>query len=712
MKTSLLFTVLLFSISTVFAHFNLRVGDPRNSWKTYQGTIEEASLTVTPKGLFMEYGLFLTFSSRGTELTKVTDTLEVTLNFDLPLNSMITDSWLWFGEDTIKAVILDRWTASSIYESIVQRRKDPSVLYKQSATQYELRVFPMAGNETRKVKITYLVPVTWSKKVIAAGLPLSILKTSQTLPAELQVFTWESGQWKNPVIPGDETLTFRKENSSIYGECKTMNIPSSKFGNNLKIAFDTPLKNGYYFAKYQTENEGYYQLAVSPAAFLPSANSKKLAVLVDYDGSNSNHKSLEILNILKQEMQNNLNPTDSFNLIFSNLNILRHSDKWALATHENIESAFHLLNNNLSSYSNLAALIANGIDFINKNGTDGKIMLVSNSSQYSDYNVANKLIDDLVGLMKKNIPVHVSDYQNLNYRYYITGQNQYYGNGYFYSNLAKLTSGSYQNLMSGKSIPELFGSAFKYTNGSINSFDLHTKPENGFCYSRFNLSEDESIVYLSEMILQVGKFKGTFPFHIDFSGEYNNQVFSEKITIPENTLLQNDSILQKMWAGSFIKKMENDYTSNDVVANIIEASISNRILSMYTSFLCLEDTSRWCLTCLPNQFRNEWLDTPVLTSANVRGEQTDSVSVYPNPFTGHLKIEVELDELSEVMDLSVYDLKGSMIYKFDKDQFQSGGKKIISWNGTAQNGTYLKPGIYLLHFKTSKTSKTIKIVKQ
>ena len=150
MKTLLLSVVLFLSLNAV-AHYNLRVGDPRNSWHTEQGTIEEANLTITPKGLYMEYGLYLTFSSNGTQWTNVKDTLEVTMDFSLPENAMITDSWLWFGEDTIKAVIIDRWTASSIYESIVRRRRDPSILFKQSATQYQLRVFPMAGNETRKV---------------------------------------------------------------------------------------------------------------------------------------------------------------------------------------------------------------------------------------------------------------------------------------------------------------------------------------------------------------------------------------------------------------------------------------------------------------------------------------------------------------------------------------------------------------------------------
>jgi Ca-activated chloride channel family protein len=715
MKTSLLIFLLLASTYQAFSHFDLRVGDPRNSWQTEQGTIEEANLTISPRGLYMEYGLYLTFSSEGTKWINEKDTLEVTLDFSLPENAMITDSWLWFGEDTIKAVILDRWTASSIYESIVRRRRDPSILFKQSATQYQLRIFPMAGNETRKVKITYMVPVNWNRTTISANLPFPILKTSRTLPATFNIYTWESKQWKNPVILGDDNLLIQQEKDDNFGECKMVGIPSSKFNENLKIAFDTPLKDGYYFSKFQSGDEGYYQLAVSPSSFLTNTTgNKKIAVLVDYDISNSELKIPDLLQILKEEMQQNLNPTDSFNLFFSNLSILKHSDKWVLATHQNIESAFHILGSNISEYSNLPSLLAEGVKFVKNNGNDGKILLASNSSEYGDFEVANQLIDDILALMDEKIQIHVADYQTLNHYYYVMDRAQFMGNSYFYSNLAKLTGGSYQNLTNGITEAELFSTTFKYMHGSINSFDFHTKLENGFCYSRFNLNRDENVVYLNEMILQVGKFKGDLPFTIDFSGEYKKEIFSEKIVIDENGQGDNDSLVQKIWAGAFIKSMEKDYSSNDIVSEIIDESVKNRILSLYTSFLCLEDTSNWCLTCKEETwFRNDLIDFegPVLTG-NSLIEISDTVSVYPNPFTDHVTIDIQLTENSEIEDLTIYDLKGAVVYKFEVNQIKSGSNKSIRWNGLAQNGSAVKPGIYILSYRTLNTSKTLKLIKR
>jgi hypothetical protein len=270
MKRITLIGLLFFVIINLFGYDQLRVGDPRSSWYTDKGTIEIATLSVRPKGLFMEFGLYLTFSSRGTNWTSVNDSLEVVLNFDLPDDAIVCDSWLWIGDDIIKAKIMDRWSASAIYENIVKRRRDPSILSKISATQYELRVFPMAGNQTRKVKITYLMPGNWNKSSVSAGIPTDILNTSKFIPAKLPVLTWTDATWTNPVIVEDAAIQFTPGSDEMFGEYFKAEIPSSKYSN-LSIGFNTPVQNGIYFSKYaQDNNEGIYQFAIFPGELFNS----------------------------------------------------------------------------------------------------------------------------------------------------------------------------------------------------------------------------------------------------------------------------------------------------------------------------------------------------------------------------------------------------------------------------------------------------------
>ena len=113
------------------AQFYLRVYDPQASWRTAPVNIDEAIVTLAPHGAYTEVGMYLTFSAKGAESLFAPDLpLEVRFEFQLPREAMVTDSWLWVDDQIIQAKILDRWTASQIYESIVNRRRDPSILFK------------------------------------------------------------------------------------------------------------------------------------------------------------------------------------------------------------------------------------------------------------------------------------------------------------------------------------------------------------------------------------------------------------------------------------------------------------------------------------------------------------------------------------------------------------------------------------------------------
>jgi Ca-activated chloride channel family protein len=106
----------------------LWIQHPQQQFRQGQGTIEQAMISIRPQGLYMEYGLYLTFSARGLSFT-ARDSVEVRFFFDLPAEAIVHDLWLWVGDEIVRAKIYDRWTASSIYENIVRRRRDPAILF-------------------------------------------------------------------------------------------------------------------------------------------------------------------------------------------------------------------------------------------------------------------------------------------------------------------------------------------------------------------------------------------------------------------------------------------------------------------------------------------------------------------------------------------------------------------------------------------------------
>ena len=706
MKKFLLIIILLSNFS--FAYDWLWVQNPKNFYGGY-GSIDEAFISVKPKGLYMEYGLYLTFSAKGQGFTNA-DSLEIQYYFSLPENSIVIDSWLWIDTTIIKAKIMDQWTASSIYEDIVNRRRDPSILFKRSATQYELRIYPMAGDQTRKIKITYLAPASWNSTSILAALPTNLLRASNKPLNKFELATWLNQYWKNPKILEFPDIPFQSESNTEFGDYFKADIPPEAIQNSLNFSLDAPFHNGIFVNKYIMGSEGIYQMAFLPSKALNISVNHKVAVLIDYDASMSTISKNELLNNLKLNLLSNFSSRDSFNLFFSNINIKRVSEAWMPGDSATIESIFKELNESqISDYSSLAALLADGIDFIKNNGNDGTILLLANSDQMGDYKVANQLLDDLLKLMEPVLPIHVLNFQNQNYSYHWFGGRYYYGNEYFYQNLTRMTTGNYFSMLnSADPISKMLADAFQSLSGFISSFDLHTKLNNGFCYGRYNLDLQTYSVYLNKPILQIGKFQGDFPFIIEASGVYKSSPFSETYNLDETQIFDSDSLAEKMWAGNYIDYLENQNQSNDIVNEIVDFSINERILSLYSAFICLEPSrgGEVCYDCMDESSLSDIKDTVV--------NKTDSLSLsaYPNPFNNqvNLRIKIPYNYNPQNITFKLYNILGQLIKTFNPD-IMAGQKEFrFTWNGKNDNNNDVSSGNYFFLVATPEKVSAMKLV--
>ena len=708
-KTTLLIIFFLFivfnQISSAYGYLNVR--DPRG-WHSMKGTIENATVSVKPKGVYMEIGLYLTFSARDWYYDN-TDSLEVQFYFDLPEKSVVHDSWLWVGEDIIRGEIMDQWTASAIYEDIVKRRQDPSILFKRYGNQYELKIFPMLASETRKVKITYLVPAQWNSNNILASLPTELLQYSKNPVSPFYLLTWLDTEWKNPKILEFPEIKFQSFSDSVFGEYQRADIPSDAVQSSVHLSLDSPLENGVYLNNFKFGEEGIYQLAFLPSKALNISTSSKVAILFDYDASNCDISTNDVLNTVKSYLQSNLSEKDSINLIFSQLSIKRASETWLSADSATIEETFsNLVENPISTYSNLPSLLANGIDFVKENGNDGSIVLISSSDQVGDYKVANQLIDDLVALMGSKIPIHISDFQDRNYDYNYIGGRYYYGNEYFYTNISRLTSANHFSVRSGYSFPELISTTIGSVSGFISSFDLHTSLDNGYCYSRFDLNSQKSSIYLDRPIVQIGKYKGAFPFVIDVSGVYESEVFSDKLMISEENISQADSLSIKAWTGNYIQNLESEEQTNDIVSEIIDYSISERVLSIYSAFLCLEPSrgGEVCYDCLD--------ESKLVNVEDFDSVESDSLHLgaYPNPFNNAVQINISIpqSEIHENITFRIYNVLGQAVRNFELDVNQDGNRYNFTWLGKNDSGSNVSSGTYFFVAETVKKRYSMKLL--
>jgi vault protein inter-alpha-trypsin-like protein/flagellar hook capping protein FlgD len=711
MKNNLIHFTFLFLVlfsTNLFSYDWLWIEDPQMPWRDGQGTIEEAIISVKLRGIYMEYGLYLTFSARGLGFTN-SDTLEVQFDFNLPEEAIVHDSWLWVGDDIIRAQILDKWTAAAIYDTIVNRRQDPSILFKRGQGRYELNIFPMAGDESRKVKITYLAPTQWNSNKIISALPTNLLQTSKYDISNFHLLTWLDEQWENPEIIEFPNIPFQSLSDSVFGNYHRADIPTSSLQSSLNFAVDAPLNNGIYLNKFEGTNENFYQLAFLPSEALNVTSSYKVAVLIDYDASNSNITKNEILNTTKSQLHANLAATDSFNLILSRLNIYRASENWIPADSLSIENTFaNITQDTLANYSNMPTLLANGIDFIKNNGNDGSILLISNSDQVGDFQSANQLMDDILNLMNPVLPIHIADFQTLNYSYNWIGGRSYRGNEYFYTNISRLTSANYYRMLwTGYSFSDILSNCFQSLSGFISSFDLYTTLQSGFCYGRMYLDPLGFTTYLNRPILHIGKYNGSLPFIIQASGVYQSQPFSQQFTIQDNEISATDSLSEEMWIGNYISSLEAQTQTNNIISEIINNSISERVISLYTAFLCLdpERGGEICYDCLD--------ETQLVAINDLTDAQNDSLlQANPNPFNNQTSIIFSTTQKIEKDDITfkIYNILGQAVRTF-KPSLTADQKSVhFVWDGTNDNNVQVSSGNYYFIAQTPQKQYKLKIM--
>ncbi len=700
----LLLFIVIAAVQLIGQTANLTVSDPRIGWRVDQGTIEEATFEMRPQGIYTAVDMYLTFSAKGLNYSN-SDTLEVVLDFQLPGGAIVIDSWLWIDDIIVKADILDRWTASGIYEEIVGRRQDPSILFKNGDGNFQLRIFPMAGDRSRKVKISYLAPTDWTKEQVITELPYHILQASRFNVEAARLRVFNDGDWGEPALSNGVATFEWKENR--YWEAP---VTSELIGQRASVVFATPLKNGVFVSHHAEGSGGFYQLALLPEAIfgVEEVAPRRLLVLLEHIPENASVTREELLHQVEQLLRQELSPNDYFNIIISKLDVAPLAPDWITGTPEAISDAFDALrSNSIASYSNLPAMLGAGISFIKNSGNAGEILLVANSSEVGSVAVGNQLIQDIRNSMgDQMIPVHVCDYQEQNFRFYASNNRSFRGNEYFYSNITRITAGTYINRISCcGSFAESVARAVRAATALRGTFDLYTRLENGLCYNRYDVRPVGDLVAFNRPVFQIGKYEGTFPFIIEAVGSLEGNLLSANIVLSGGEVTPGDTLTRQAWAGNHIQALERSASSNDVISRIINESISERVLSLYTAFIALEPSLGGvpCLDCIGDD------ETVIVSADDITLADMVRITSAPNPFRERTTIFLEFSETTSLEDwrFAVYNLNGQEIQVFRDVPNQITGRLELNWEA----GADVAPGIYLFVIQSPHGRYNLKLVK-
>ena len=712
---SLLCTILGFCTEAQAQYYGLQILDPQQTWRTDKGSIDSAVLTVKPAGAYFEYGLYLNLSARNTNFTKVTDTLEIALQFSLDPSAMMIDSWLWVEDTIVKAMLIDRGQAQQIYEGIVKRRRDPSILYKNSATAYEFRIFPLAGNSSRKVKITWLQPANWSATSVSALLPTSMMNLSKTQLSKFRIIALTDPKWTAPTIgnnTGGNGLTLQDVNDPFYGKGKEVFVNYANYSSNLTLQYPSPLINGVYVQCYEdTPNEGYYQLVMLTKQAVDLTAAKKTLFIVDFDASRTTLSRAEVLSALKTSISSNFSARDSFNILLSNSTEKLVSEQWISASAENITATFSgIKEEQLSLFSYLQLSLPSGLKYVTTNGRGANVIVLSSSDGIGSYKVANPLIEEIAQISNFSAQINCLDYSTDRRQYY-QGSTYYSGNMYLYDYLTKWSGGYYVDASSpAKPLSTALTTIINNAEGKIQSLELYTTLDSGFCYARYDqvLSQAQKD---AGMVIQVGRYFGKLPVIVRATGFYQDKPFSKEVRFDATPENDSTRMLRRIWNGNYLYKLENGVVTNDVIKEIIDVSRRNRVLSRYTAFLALEP---WRMPKDDYYFyQPEKKDGgPITTSVEEESSTVTTslmqIKAYPNPFSSTLHLEFnELIGDVEIYGIEIYTTLGVLVKTFDAAGIQSNR---LTWNGDDFYGIDVANGMYSVVVKTSKGAVRFNVV--
>jgi hypothetical protein len=690
------FIFILIGHFSLLAESSLHVLDPRSWGGIWAGEISEATLAIEPQGVFMKYDLYMTFSSQNTPVGP-DDSLEVEFFFNLPKEAIVCDSWLWIEDYISYGIIMDADSASRTYEGIVNRRTDPSILFKRSATEYELRIFPITQNDPRKVKITFLLPMEWAGDLVMANLPLK-----EFLPwlsaSTMDLILPDSSIFLQPQIMENPAMTFTHAYDSIFGNhLKTqINVSNAEF--NLTFGYDSPMENGVYVSYFNTQpDEGYYQMALAPSAYIDSFASEKILFLLDYNHNNGD----DFRDQFKEIIQEIMGPEDSLNLILKSTNgTVLASPHWLAADSSLIDSLFATTTFTLSPHPSMLSLLNSAHQFMSQHNNEGSIVLFSNNDSY---NSSASALQFLSGVnINPALPITVVNYQHRDpIIQWDSNQRRYlWGNDYLFTLLADRTGGSYRSLFrSQQSMYNSLRKAVLSATGQFDVMDIYTGTQGGFCYFRHDISRFSYHQPVREAFLQTGRYYGNLPFEIDFFGVYNEEILFFDVELNPAEMNYGGPGVRKAWAAQEIQSMEGTGISYAVRKEIIKQSIDARVLSLYTAFLCLEDSVQ--LGLITN-------NDGIPVGSDLLEENEEDIQVYPNPFHDRINIKIENLSLGSFVELQLFDLQGKMVHEFEPEEKEIvDGKIELEWSGL-----HLPPGIYALVMKNGVERQAVKIVKR
>lgn len=679
-------------------------------WNYDLGSIDTLLIEIKPKGIYTEIGLTFDFSTRGTYFSPG-DSLEAEMMFILPEDAEVTDMWLWVNDSIVVAGIYDKWTATQVYEDIVDRRVDPSILYKYDGFDwwtgmmiegyYMWKIFPLMTTLPRKAKFTYLLrSEEYVSRYPDIELPYQIMKLSSQDIQKVKLRFYPREGMTEPRIAQEPAHPFTYSPGGIDTAFYEADLTALDYTLPLTLTYRHDVTAPVYAVWTDSAaGEKLFQLQLLPEELFGFSAHKKAVILFDFVAANCNaYTGTTLLAEVSNQLMKKFDADDSVCFMFSGPVTTVYGGGWIPADSLSLATAFSTFNNGwFNSFSSLTTVLSDGINFIRNHQNEGSIVLISSDKTHGDLITANNLLSNLTGLIdSSDIPVHIADLNTTYSPYHYIGQQTYYGNAYLYFILSAQTSGDYYSLRESGGTA-VFTGLFDNLGGYFNNFTVYVFTQGGYTYSTYTLPLSGGLYFYDKAIQITGKYTGDLPFHLMAFADMEGVLLSYDDDITGGTADPGDRSTRQMWALQYLRDMASLNPGNTVINQIIATSMAERVLTDYTAFLALEPGE--------GPFENPNGQPTALEETPDSGEDALNAFIYPNPVSISVQIGFTLTTAGQIK-IEIIDLAGRALMVIAEDQFQEGSHTLTA------DLSGLSRGVYLIRFSMADGKNTrLKLVK-
>ncbi len=680
----------------------MEVLDPNRWWDNDEASIENVDIYVKPTGQFTEIQIEFDLFAENNFYSGTNVPLEYVLNFDMPEQAVFNRSLLWIGSYISEGEIYEAVEGTAIYEGIVNRQQDPSILTKHNKNHYSLRVYPLDPDSTRRVLLSYLLPLELKTAEGSLDLPTHILNSSKRYPENISIHISDNDYWTHINLEPD---TYREISNSGFTKIYRVNQRIDA-GRNEVSYLNLQGNPEYLFGTYSNGNQSYYQLTFFPDYDLPQTGETYLFCL-DYNHENTQVSQESLIEDIKSSVLEHLDENDKFNICYSNFVTRFAFNEFVIGSPENVNLAFeNIMNNGLGGYDKLEVLLPVSLDHVNMANEEVVLLLISNSTSIFNINDVNDFYEE-IDLFSSNLSnlasFSIIDYASINrVNRFINGIN-YSGNEYLYDRLAQLFNGRHYSTVHGDNIVNALENSLISPSRLTDIFDIDLDATGGFSYHNYLNSNNSNSLDLDKPISMIGKYYGEFPFTLQINGFANEAYFETTVEIQENQAYAIDDVLaEKTWYGSYLLNNENS-ENNDIRREVVETSMEQGLLCRRTVFLCLEPDS---LTISDENFDIDD-DDLVLSNENINTNKL-ALNCYPNPSSGLINLEITgaEDAITDTFLLSLIDMFGRVIHTEVINFTVSSDKLTTSW----QAPSFLESGTYIAKIQSESVNVSQKII--